>query len=78
MIENGCLITVQDNTMLKPAQYNPAWMCCLITVQDNTMLKPILLNILNAKSLITVQDNTMLKPGDCICSFPPLFNYRSG
>ena len=33
------LITVQDNTMLKPSLYQAITSLCLITVQDNTMLK---------------------------------------
>ena len=55
------LITVQDNTMLKPWLIGKPIEFCLITVQDNTMLKPInwIDTILNG--LITVQDNTMLK-----------------
>ena len=34
-----CLITVQDNTMLKPNSKKGFAGGCLITVQDNTMLK---------------------------------------
>ena len=34
-----CLITVQDNTMLKPQGTVPFRCSRLITVQDNTMLK---------------------------------------
>ena len=33
------LITVQDNTMLKPIDWNDLTVKSLITVQDNTMLK---------------------------------------
>ena len=33
------LITVQDNTMLKPLKQVISALTCLITVQDNTMLK---------------------------------------
>ena len=56
-----CLITVQDNTMLKPCAWRFNSAPGLITVQDNTMLKlydeygPL------KTGLITVQDNTMLK-----------------
>ncbi len=55
------LITVQDNTMLKPCAWRFNSAPGLITVQDNTMLKlydeygPL------KTGLITVQDNTMLK-----------------
>ena len=37
---SSCLITVQDNTMLKPATNRTLGYGRLITVQDNTMLKP--------------------------------------
>ena len=56
-----CLITVQDNTMLKlvsSAMISPSR---LITVQDNTMLKHKVLFNMRKFGLITVQDNTMLK-----------------
>ena len=56
------LITVQDNTMLKPDERRDNQYGGLITVQDNTMLKLALPPSENAASLITVQDNTMLKP----------------
>ena len=38
--DKSCLITVQDNTMLKHNQKRIDYRQCLITVQDNTMLKP--------------------------------------
>ena len=56
------LITVQDNTMLKPNGHITALEPRLITVQDNTMLKHGHAEQLCSRSLITVQDNTMLKP----------------
>ena len=59
---NTCLITVQDNTMLKPLRYSARHALSLITVQDNTMLKPVTRLVYQFLSLITVQDNTMLKP----------------
>ena len=37
--DKSCLITVQDNTMLKHNQKRIDYRQCLITVQDNTMLK---------------------------------------
>ena len=36
------LITVQDNTMLKPITGATSHSFCLITVQDNTMLKLVI------------------------------------
>ena len=36
---HDCLITVQDNTMLKHCVGCTVCIVCLITVQDNTMLK---------------------------------------
>ena len=56
------LITVQDNTMLKPCNERGRWLRCLITVQDNTMLKHKCNKLESKIGLITVQDNTMLKP----------------
>ena len=38
--QRSCLITVQDNTMLKQATNKSSLSKGLITVQDNTMLKP--------------------------------------
>ena len=58
---NPCLITVQDNTMLKLWNTRNNGERSLITVQDNTMLKPIQILSKPKLSLITVQDNTMLK-----------------
>ena len=55
------LITVQDNTMLKPTPVRVLPRASLITVQDNTMLKLRLRHRHKPESLITVQDNTMLK-----------------
>ncbi len=60
-----CLITVQDNTMLKPLPASIVAVRCLITVQDNTMLKRNNLHERHRYSLITVQDNTMLKHVYC-------------
>ena len=40
-ITKCCLITVQDNTMLKQEEAYNGEDSGLITVQDNTMLKPI-------------------------------------
>ena len=40
LLKKGCLITVQDNTMLKPGLGLQLQSKSLITVQDNTMLKP--------------------------------------
>ena len=57
----GSLITVQDNTMLKPISSRFGRRKSLITVQDNTMLKPIARATPSKVCLITVQDNTMLK-----------------
>ncbi len=56
-----CLITVQDNTMLKPTVGGGDDKKSLITVQDNTMLKPSMQLFGFFHRLITVQDNTMLK-----------------
>ena len=62
VVHFDCLITVQDNTMLKQNELQLRSRASLITVQDNTMLKPqCRFNALSA-CLITVQDNTMLKP----------------
>ena len=55
------LITVQDNTMLKPEYDNTSGKKRLITVQDNTMLKRHGMRVSKVHCLITVQDNTMLK-----------------
>ena len=55
------LITVQDNTMLKPMCVSTTATGGLITVQDNTMLKLIIGSNVEYAGLITVQDNTMLK-----------------
>ena len=57
----NCLITVQDNTMLKLALPPSENAASLITVQDNTMLKLTILCNSGIYGLITVQDNTMLK-----------------
>ena len=57
-----CLITVQDNTMLKHRKVTEEKPFGLITVQDNTMLKLSYATPTYGQSLITVQDNTMLKP----------------
>ena len=56
-----CLITVQDNTMLKLCRVFALPPHGLITVQDNTMLKLAIAKALTFIGLITVQDNTMLK-----------------
>ena len=56
-----CLITVQDNTMLKPYNNTIKKLNSLITVQDNTMLKLSNHSSARLTCLITVQDNTMLK-----------------
>ena len=61
-----CLITVQDNTMLKQYWSLVLQRAGLITVQDNTMLKHVDNGFLLAWCLITVQDNTMLKQ-KCLC-----------